>query len=110
LKLLLDQNLSHRLLPALDKLFPGSTHTSREGLARADDHAIWDFAKRGDYVLVTQDADFYERVLLLGPPPKVIWLRCGNTSTAHVEQLLIQQQAAIQTLGDDPATGCLEIF
>jgi predicted nuclease of predicted toxin-antitoxin system len=54
----------------------------------ADDRAIWEFAKVGEYTVVTQDSDFAEMAFLYGPPPKVIWLRCGNQTTEFIENLL----------------------
>ena len=76
--LLFDQNLSFRLCRCLADLFPGSSQARLIGLDRADDRILWNFAKENNYTLVSLDADFAEIVALLGPPPKVIWLRCGN--------------------------------
>jgi predicted nuclease of predicted toxin-antitoxin system len=72
-KLLFDENLS----------FPGSSQARLVGLERANDHAIWDHAKAHEFVVVMLDADFAEIAGLFGPPPKVIWLRCGNQPTYH---------------------------
>lgn len=41
MKLLLDQNLSHRLVPSLSDVCPGSVHVRDAGLAQADDEAVW---------------------------------------------------------------------
>lgn len=51
--LLFDQNLSHRLLAALEDLFPGSLHVRLLGLAEADDATIWDYAKTHGLIIVT---------------------------------------------------------
>jgi predicted nuclease of predicted toxin-antitoxin system len=37
---------------------------------------------------VSKDADFRERSFVLGPPPKVIWIRRGNCSTDEIAALL----------------------
>jgi len=58
---------------------------------------------------VSLDADFAEIAALLGPPPKVIWLRCGNQSTAVVEDILRSHADAIKAFETDPAA-CLEIY
>jgi predicted nuclease of predicted toxin-antitoxin system len=55
-------------------------------MAEADDGVIWDYAKANDFTLVSQDVDFADMAILYGPPPKVIWLRCGNQPTTTVEQ------------------------
>ena len=47
----------------------------------AADRVIWEYAKANDFILVSQDADFADMATLFGPPPKVIWLRCGNQPT-----------------------------
>ena len=55
------------------------------------------------------DADFAERAALMGPPPKVIWLRCGNQPTDIIEKLLREHIAVIEAfeLSDG---ACLEIY
>jgi predicted nuclease of predicted toxin-antitoxin system len=88
MKLLFDQNLSYRLVTALATLYPGSAHVRDLGLATADDEAIWNYAAQHAFVIVSKDSDFQHRSLLLGHPPKVVWIRLGNCSTAAIENLL----------------------
>jgi len=66
--LLLDQNLSPRLVDRLADIYPGSVHVSTVGLGAASDRIVWDFARQNDYVITTKDADFSELGLLLGFP------------------------------------------
>jgi predicted nuclease of predicted toxin-antitoxin system len=87
-KLLLDENLSRRLVERLADLFPDSTHVAFHGLLRASDVEIWDFAKAGGYAIVTADSDFYELATSFGPPPKVIWLRGCDYPTSVAESLI----------------------
>jgi predicted nuclease of predicted toxin-antitoxin system len=96
LKLLLDQNLSPRLVAELEAEFPGSQHVRGLGLASADDLAIWELARQEDFVIVSKDADFHQRSFLYGHPPKVVWVRLGNCSTADVLALLRRSQARLQ--------------
>ena len=96
MKLLFDQNLSHRLVSRLGEVYPGSVHVRQVGLAEADDAAVWSHALRNGLVVVSKDADFYQRSLLMGPPPKVVWIRRGNCSTRDVESILRRHQAIIQ--------------
>jgi predicted nuclease of predicted toxin-antitoxin system len=109
MKLLFDQNLSFRLCRYLDDIFPGSDQVRRVGLTDADDRAIWQFAREHGYVLVTLDADFAELASLRGPPPKVIWLRCGNQATEAIADLLRQHADAIAAFESGEAA-CLEIY
>jgi len=86
MKLLFDQNLSFKLCERLAKLFPGSNQVRLVGLAETADRTIWDYAKHNGFVMVSLDVDFADRATLLGPPPKVIWLRCGNQPTERIEK------------------------
>jgi predicted nuclease of predicted toxin-antitoxin system len=86
-RLLLDENLSRRLVRRLADLFPGTAHVSSHGLLQAPDFAIWEFAKSESFSIVTADADFYELATALGPPPKVIWLRGCDYPTVAAEKL-----------------------
>ncbi len=58
------------------------------GLVPAKDREIFQAAREASAVVLTKDADFTLWLERLGPPPQVLWLRCGNTSNAHLEQLL----------------------
>ncbi len=109
MKVLFDQNLSFKLCRQLADLFPGSSQVRLAGLAEADDRTIWQYAKTNGFALVSLDADFAEMASLLGPPPKVIWLRCGNQPTVAVENLLRAHAAIIATFEADPSA-CLEIY
>jgi predicted nuclease of predicted toxin-antitoxin system len=110
MKLLFDQNLSFKLCRTLTDLFPGSTQVRLVGLADATDRAVWDYAKANGFILVSLDADFAEMAALLGSPPKLIWLRCGNQPTAVLENLLRSQAAAIASFELDEPAACLEIY
>lgn len=110
MKLLFDQNLSFKLCRQLDDLFPGSAQVRPLGLATADDRALWDYAKANGFTLVSQDADFAEMAALLGPPPKLVWLRCGNQPTKVIEELLRGQADAIAALEHQGDAACLEIY
>ena len=93
MKLLLDQNLSPRLLTVIADLYPGSTHVREVGLQAADDDTVWRYAAEHGFAIVSRDADFHERSFLLGHPPKVIWIRRGNCSTEEVVAILRDHHA-----------------
>jgi predicted nuclease of predicted toxin-antitoxin system len=78
-------------------------------LASAGDRAIWDYAGANGFALVSLDADFAEFAALLGPPPKVIWLHCGNQPTTVIARLLRMHFEAIVAFEHDEAA-CLEIY
>ena len=110
MRLLFDHNLSHKLIQRLADCFPGSTQTRLVGLAQAPDQAIWDHALHHGFCIVTLDADFADLSLLRGQPPKVIWLRCGNSTVSEVEALLRRHLAQIAWFAEDPDVTCLEVW
>jgi predicted nuclease of predicted toxin-antitoxin system len=57
-KLLLDENLSPRLVSRLGELYGSITHVRDIGLKRADDRMIWGWAREHEYSVITADADF----------------------------------------------------
>lgn len=110
MKLLLDQNISRKLVKELNDLFPESNHVYLLGLHTASDEEIWKYARDKDFVIVTQDSDFNERSLVYGYPPKVIWLRTKNTSTGNIKSLLRNKSQEILLFEKDKTLGCLQIY
>ena len=109
MKLLLDQNLSPRLLRALESLYPGSSHVRLIGLRDAGDDLVWDYARDHDFIIVSKDSDFHQRSLLIGFPPKVIWIRLGNAATSEIEQLLRRRRRTILEFCEDEAHAFLAL-
>ena len=107
LRLLLDENLSERLLPLLAERFPGSDHIRLLGLGGAGDHELWELARRDGYVLVTKDEDFLLLSVSRGYPPKVVGLTIGNASNAATAALLLQQADVIERFAEHPEAGFL---
>ena len=109
MKLLLDENLSRRIVPFIQNSYPGSTQVALIGLERVNDRVIRQYAIDNGYIITTQDADFYEMSLIHGQPPKIIWLKTGNQSkTAMIKTLRDNQKAIEQALiAEDKA--CIEI-
>ena len=68
--------------------YPGSLHISDIGMAAADDDVVWQYAKENGLIIVSKDSDFHDRSLLRGAPPKVIWLRIGNSTTQQILDIL----------------------
>ena len=102
MKLLLDQNLSSRLVRTLEAAYPGSTHVRLVGLRDADDAVVWEFARANDFIIVSKDSDFHQRSFLFGFPPKVIWIRRGNCPTEEIQEIFREYEASIREFcGDD---------
>ncbi|WP_199534727.1 DUF5615 family PIN-like protein [Rhodoferax lacus] len=66
MKLLLDENLSRRLVPFLQHAHPESSQVTLLGIESADDASIWQLAKDQGYTIVTRDSDFQELTLVWG--------------------------------------------
>ena len=109
MKLLLDQNLSHRLVAALESSYPGSVHVRELGLQSAPDDAVWSHAQRHGLMIVTKDADFHQMSLLNGHPPKIVWIRRGNCSTAEIAEILMIRQADLEAFDRDSAAALLTL-
>jgi predicted nuclease of predicted toxin-antitoxin system len=106
-KLLLDENLSSRLIESLADLYPKSAHVHACKLGSSEDNAIWEYAKAHGFAIVSKDSDFAERSVLYGSPPKIVWIRAGNCSTSAIEELLRSAQAAIRSFIEDDKETCL---
>lgn len=105
MKLLFDQNLSHKLVRRLADLFPDSAHVRDVGLKTAPDPLVWEYAKNNDLIIVSKDSDFHQRSFLYGFPPKIIWVRLGNCPTADIERVLRTNFDTIKSFyGDKYAT------
>lgn len=110
MKRLFDHNLSQKLVRRLADLFPGSTQTSLLGYSTVADVIIWDYAKANGFVVVTLDKDFAGLAVWRGSPPKVIWLRGGNSTVTEIERLPRSNVLNIQIFETHPAASVLEIW
>jgi len=109
MRLLLDENLSPRLVESLADVFPGASHVCREGLRGMSDSAVWEYALRHRFIVVSKDDDFHHLAFLRGAPPKVIGLRLGNCTTEEIDAFLRKHAKAISTFGADQQDAYLEL-
>ena len=109
MRLLFDQNLSHKLVARLADMFANSSHVRLVGLGSAGDDVVWDYAAAQGLSIVSKDSDYHQRSFVFGPPPKVIWLRIGNKSTLQIEQLLRSRLAEIEAFGENPDAAFLAL-
>ena len=107
MKLLFDENLSHKLAARLEDVFPGSSHVRLHGMAHAADPSVWAFALDQGFTIVSKDEDFHHLSFLRGAPPKVIGIGLGNCTTAAIELLLRASLDLIRAFGEDPTTSFL---
>lgn len=107
MKLLFDENLSRKLVVRLADLYPDSTHVAQADLLESPDREIWDFAKAGNFVIVSTDSDFYELATTIGPPPKIVWLRHWTHPTKDAERALRREAIRITEFAADPELAVL---
>lgn len=87
----IDAQLPPALTPWVTQTFSIQAAAVRElGMRDATDHEIFEAARKAEAAVLTKDRDFVYLLDRFGPPPQVIWLTCGNTSNAHLRQLLVR--------------------
>jgi predicted nuclease of predicted toxin-antitoxin system len=85
----LDAQISPLLAPWIAEEFGIDCRAVADfGLHRAKDRQIFEAAGQTGAVVMSKDRDFIDLLTLNGPPPKVIWLTCGNCSNASLKLLL----------------------
>ncbi len=96
MKLLFDEHISFRNVRALHDLFPDGRHVKFFNLEESDDTAIWSFARKEGYAIVTKDDDFRQLSVTYGQPPKVIWIRAGNIRKSGFEDFMRSKAEVIR--------------
>ena len=107
--LLFDQNISFRIIKEISPLFPGSKQVREVSLEGKLDLEVWNYAKSNGFTLVSFDSDFADLSLIFGFPPKVIWLRLGNSSTNRITAVLTQKKEEIQIFLKNEVEGILKV-
>ncbi len=110
MRLLFDHNLSPRLVSRLADLFPNSEHIFNIGMAQSPDLYVWNYARAQGFTIVSRDSDYNELLILRDFPPKVIWIRRGNCSTAEIEAMLRKNIDSINQLSNDEFLGILALY
>ena len=94
-----DAQLSPAIAPWLAATFGIEAYSLRDlGLRDALDREIFMAARNAGAVVMTKDSDFAQLQGHLGTPPKVIWLRCGNTSNARLKEILAESFPRVRAL------------
>lgn len=109
--ILIDQNISRKVLPTITNYFPNSNHVVLCGLENKLDVAIFQYAKENGFsAILTNDHDFLTISLRFSTPPKILLLRKGNLTNMQVTQLIGNNYEAIVLFLNDPSLDILEII
>ena len=111
MKLLLDENLSWRLIKKLSPFFDEIIHASDIEINQpADDISIWNFAMKNHYMIISKDDDFEKIVLLRKAPPKLIYLKTYNLDTKNLIDLIIENLGKIKEFEISKENDIFEIY
>ena len=109
MKILLDANISWKLVEKLKPIFGECNHVDLIGLnVPAEDKDIWDYALSNGYIIITKDTDFVDLMEIKGFPPKIVLLKTGNNNSQALVELLIKTKTMIKDL-EENNYGLLEI-
>jgi predicted nuclease of predicted toxin-antitoxin system len=109
-KILLDQNISFRVIKLLSIDFDEVEHIKRLGLTNSSDVKIWEYALKNDYTIITFDSDFIDLATLKGSPPKIIWLKFGNSNNLKIANKLLAKSDIIRDFILNKEVDILEII
>ncbi len=89
MKIWIDAQISPTIAAWIKRTYPEfeSASLRRMGLQHAEDQEIFEHAKVANVIFITKDADLVDLLKQHGAPPKIIWLRCGNTSNARLREI-----------------------
>jgi predicted nuclease of predicted toxin-antitoxin system len=107
-RLLFDEPLSEQLCELLADAFPNSLHVRILGQSGAADATVWDLARTHDCLVVSKDEDF-NRLAVVEAPPKFVWIRRGNCSTAEIADLLRRRYDEIVRFDEQSEATVLEL-
>jgi predicted nuclease of predicted toxin-antitoxin system len=110
MKILLDANISWKLIKKIETVFGECAHVDLIGLdVPAKDVDIWNYALDNGYIIITKDNDFVDLLELNSFPPKVVLLKTGNNSNEAIMGLLENVKPMIEDL-EKNNYGLLEIL
>lgn len=111
MKIVIDQNISFRIIPHIKHLFAEVEHVRTLGWTNAPDIIIFRNAKQQEFdAILTLDEDFDNIIFENNPPPKILWLRVRNCSTLHLAEIIEDKIEIINNFLNDDELYCLEIF
>ncbi len=97
MRILLDQNLSPKLIRRLADIIPGLETVYDHNLVAASDPSVFAWARNAEFAaVVSADVDFVRLAERMGPPPKVIRIERCDFPAKVIEQLLRREALRIR--------------
>ena len=111
MKILLDANLSWRLVKLLEGYCEHMVHADKIGLSPpAKDIEIWNYAKANGLLIATNNEDFLHLLMAKGYPPKLVLFRTDNQTTQVMASLFEKHKNEITQLYQNNSLGVLDLF
>lgn len=110
MKLLLDQNISQNIISSIADIYPDSSHINTLELTDKSDLAIWEYALKNDYILVTTDSTFFDKNVLSEKSPRIICVHGESITTTKMEWIIRVNENAISQFSEtNEPSNCLMI-
>ncbi len=88
MKIWIDAQLSPSLANWISESLRLPAQSVRDlGLREAKDFPIFQAARKANAIVLSKDADFRHLLAQHDPPPKVLWVTCGNTSNENLRRI-----------------------
>jgi predicted nuclease of predicted toxin-antitoxin system len=75
-----------------------AVHVEDLGLLSAEDPEIYEKARHAGAVVITKDSDFVQLQDRFGPPPRILWITCGNRNNRFLKDLVIRSWPQVKAL------------
>ena len=109
MKLLIDQNISKKIIESINDTFTDSIHVNSITPTVNSDEELWEYAIKNDFILLTTDSDFFNQSIVSEQSPKIILVQGEVITSNKMEWALRVNQVSIeQFIAEDPAN-CLTI-
>jgi predicted nuclease of predicted toxin-antitoxin system len=109
MKLLIDQNISNRMVNSISDIFPGSKHVLGLSLNDASDTELWEYALENDFALISTEEQMFDRNIVSEKCPKIIYVKGELMNTTKLEWALRVNEEIIHEFMDEGSTWCLQL-
>lgn len=110
MKLLIDQNISHRIIDSISDIYPDSIHLTELSLQKYSDLEVWEYALANKFIILTSDPETCNQNVISKNAPLIICIQSEVVTTNKVEWTLrVNQETIEQFVKGDGVSNCLVI-